>query len=84
MANNLPNFGDRSIDNFKSALVGGGARANLFEVELAFPAASGQTNTGGTASPQQSFTGFSGTGSFSRNAGSTITGTGRTCVSRCG
>lgn len=41
MANNLPNFGDRSIDNFKSALVGGGARANLFEVELAFPAASG-------------------------------------------
>lgn len=41
MANNLPSFGDRSIDNFKSALVGGGARANLFEVELAFPSTSG-------------------------------------------
>jgi hypothetical protein len=40
---NLPKFGDRTIDNFKSALVGGGTRANLFEVELSFPAAIGET-----------------------------------------
>ena len=30
-------YGDRTIDRFKSSLIGGGARANLFEVELVFP-----------------------------------------------
>lgn len=32
----IPN-NERSIDSFKSRLTGGGARANLFEVELNFP-----------------------------------------------
>jgi hypothetical protein len=32
----IPN-NERSIDSFKSLLTGGGARANLFEVELNFP-----------------------------------------------
>jgi hypothetical protein len=36
-AGNLPNFGQRTIDVFKSKLAGGGARPNLFEVEAAFP-----------------------------------------------
>ena len=31
-------FRDRTIDDFKGKLVGGGARPNLFEVELNFPA----------------------------------------------
>ena len=30
-------FRDRTIDDFKGKLVGGGARPNLFEVELNFP-----------------------------------------------
>jgi len=38
MATNQPKFNERSIDIFKSKLIGGGARANLFEVEIAFPA----------------------------------------------
>lgn len=40
---NTPSFGDRTIDSFKSRLVGGGARPNLFEVEVAFPSAVGVT-----------------------------------------
>jgi hypothetical protein len=43
MANNFPKVGSRKIDDFKSKLVGGGARANLFEVEVAFPTATGIT-----------------------------------------
>jgi len=35
----------RTISQFKSKLVGGGARPNLFEVELNFPTASGQALT---------------------------------------
>tara|TARA_B100000925_G_scaffold290797_1_gene276880 strand:+ start:1438 stop:2082 length:645 start_codon:yes stop_codon:yes gene_type:complete len=31
----------RSIDSFKSRLIGGGARPNLFEVEMAFPSVNG-------------------------------------------
>ena len=31
-------FRDRTIDDFKGKLVGGGAPPNLFEVELNFPA----------------------------------------------
>lgn len=34
---NLPTFGQRTIDVFKTKLAGGGARPNLFEVEAAFP-----------------------------------------------
>ena len=30
-------YNDRTIDKFKNSLIGGGARANLFEVELVFP-----------------------------------------------
>lgn len=37
MANNNPSFSDRTITNFRERLSGGGARANLFECELAFP-----------------------------------------------
>jgi hypothetical protein len=38
---NLPNFGERTIDVFKTKLAGGGARPNLFEVEAAFPSGLG-------------------------------------------
>tara|TARA_B100000287_G_C20618118_1_gene774854 strand:+ start:283 stop:963 length:681 start_codon:yes stop_codon:yes gene_type:complete len=34
---NYPKVGARTIDDFKSKLIGGAARPNLFEVELAFP-----------------------------------------------
>ena len=37
MANIAPTFGNRTIDNFRSKLVGGGSRPNLFECELNFP-----------------------------------------------
>ena len=30
-------FNQRTISDFKSKLVGGGARPNLFEVQVAFP-----------------------------------------------
>lgn len=36
MANNI-NYQDRTINDFRSRLVGGGARPNLFECELSFP-----------------------------------------------
>ena len=38
---NIPPIGDRTIDDFKSRLVQGGARPNLFEVEFNFPSAIG-------------------------------------------
>ena len=34
---NTPTINSRTIDSFKSKLVGGGARPNLFEVRLTFP-----------------------------------------------
>ena len=37
MALDAPEIGKRTIDSFKSKLVGGGARPNLFEVLLNFP-----------------------------------------------
>lgn len=40
---NLPKYQDRTIDIFKSKLVGGGARPNLFECELNFPSGLGIT-----------------------------------------
>lgn len=45
--NNFPSFGERTIDAFRTNLVGGGARPNLFEVEMNFPAVSGQTEDTG-------------------------------------
>ena len=37
MSQNLPDVGERTIDSFRSRLVGGGARPNLFEVKLVYP-----------------------------------------------
>ena len=37
MASNTSSYSDRTLDRFKSKLVGGGARPNLFECELNFP-----------------------------------------------
>lgn len=34
---NTPSYSDRTLDRFKSRLVGGGARPNLFECEIHFP-----------------------------------------------
>jgi hypothetical protein len=34
---NTPEYSNRTLDKFKSKLVGGGARPNLFECEIAFP-----------------------------------------------
>ncbi len=39
---NIPPIGDRTIDDFKSRLIQGGARPNLFEVEFNFPSAIGE------------------------------------------
>lgn len=45
MANlNIPNTKDRTLDKFKGKLIGGGARPNLFECELYFPAGVVQTS----------------------------------------
>jgi len=42
---NIPSIGQRTIDDFKSRLLQGGARPNLFEVEFNFPTAlDGQTS----------------------------------------
>lgn len=37
MATNIANYNDRTIFDFRTRLVGGGSRANLFECEIAFP-----------------------------------------------
>jgi len=42
--NQINNIPLRKITDFKSKLTGGGARSNLFEVELAFPSAVGVDN----------------------------------------
>ena len=44
---NTPSFSSRTLEDFKSRLIGGAARPNLFEVELTFPpfATSTDTNT---------------------------------------
>lgn len=34
---NTPSYSDRTLDFFKSKLIGGGARPNLFECEISFP-----------------------------------------------
>jgi len=43
---NTPSFSSRTLEDFKSKLIGGAARPNLFECELAFPsfAVSASTN----------------------------------------
>tara|TARA_Y100000991_G_scaffold143054_1_gene107956 strand:- start:98 stop:772 length:675 start_codon:yes stop_codon:yes gene_type:complete len=46
---NSPGVDSRTIDNFKSKLTGGGARPNLFEVELAFPSGLGENAADGAA-----------------------------------
>ena len=33
----MASFADRNIDKFKSKLTGGGARPNLFQVDLGWP-----------------------------------------------
>jgi len=49
---NTPSFSSRTLEDFKSKLIGGAARPNLFEVELAFPSfaltASTPTSTNNT------------------------------------
>lgn len=40
-SNNLPRYTERTLSDFKSKLVGGGARPNLFECEIKFPAGLG-------------------------------------------
>ena len=46
MANlNIPNTKDRTLDAFKGRMIGGGARPNLFECELFFPADAIPENT---------------------------------------
>jgi hypothetical protein len=42
---NVPNYNQRTINDFKSRLVGGGARPNLFECEINFPEALGNLDT---------------------------------------
>jgi hypothetical protein len=37
MANNLPNYTERTLSSFKGKLIGGGARPNLFECVIKFP-----------------------------------------------
>ena len=45
MAYNVPTTSIRTLDTFKSKLTGGGARPNLFEVELYFPSDIEKSNT---------------------------------------
>jgi len=47
---NTPTFSSRTLEDFKSKLIGGAARPNLFECELAFPTFStGSTNQSQTS-----------------------------------
>lgn len=48
MAFTIDSYNNRTITDFKSRLTGGGSRANLFEVVLAFPAGLTTVNTTGT------------------------------------
>jgi hypothetical protein len=45
MAYDTPTTSSRTLDTFKTKLTGGGARPNLFEVELYFPSDIGTSNT---------------------------------------
>jgi hypothetical protein len=46
---NTPSFSSRTLEDFKSRLIGGAARPNLFEVELAFPTFATEGATGDQA-----------------------------------
>lgn len=43
---NTPSFSSRTLEDFKSRLIGGAARPNLFEVELSFPGFATEGSTG--------------------------------------
>jgi len=45
---NTPSFGSRTLEDFKSRLIGGAARPNLFEVELNFPSFATASTTNST------------------------------------
>ena len=42
---NTPSFGSRTLEDFKSRLIGGASRPNLFECELTFPSFATQSTT---------------------------------------
>lgn len=46
---NTPSFSSRTLEDFKSRLIGGAARPNLFECELAFPTFATEGATGDQA-----------------------------------
>ena len=45
---NTPSFSQRTLEDFKARLIGGGARPNLFECELAFPNFATSSDVGST------------------------------------
>jgi hypothetical protein len=45
---NTPSFSSRTLEDFKARLIGGAARPNLFEVELAFPTFATESSTDST------------------------------------
>ena len=49
----MATFQERTINSFKTRLVGGGARPNLFEVALAFPNALTTTGASGNVGPTE-------------------------------
>jgi len=51
---NTPSFSSRTLEDFKARLIGGAARPNLFEVELAFPAFATESTTNETADQTRS------------------------------
>jgi hypothetical protein len=54
---NTPSFQSRTLEDFKSRLIGGAARPNLFEVELNFPTfATQSTQQGNTVDASRSVT----------------------------
>ena len=51
---NTPSFSSRTLEDFKARLIGGAARPNLFEVELAFPTFATESTTNETADQTRS------------------------------
>ena len=51
---NTPSFSSRTLEDFKARLIGGAARPNLFEVELAFPAFATESTTNETSDQTRS------------------------------
>jgi hypothetical protein len=50
---NTPSFSSRTLEDFKARLIGGGARPNLFEVELNFPGFATASTTGNADTSDQ-------------------------------